>query len=641
MSRLLFSVRYGLRSILRGGTRTALALACVAFGALAYTGTLLLTDAVESALLPPAREATGGDLVLSGDGLLGADQVDALTRLVGSAGAVETAALAPVSASFLQTVGSGRLTIVSRVLGVEAETYPVAGPLRMRDGTLADALARPDGAVVTRDLAQSLDLAVGDSIRLARGVGEPPTRFAVTGVAEQVPDRFGNTILLSIDGARRAEGRQRVVAQVAVATADTAAVASAAEAAGWRVRRASLPDESLANAFGTMLPAAGLLGLLLAGVGIATTIQVTLARRRDEIAALKAVGYRRRDVVGLFAAEMVLLGLGGGVIGVVAGLGLAAGLYRALSGALPILIEPSYDPAVLAAGVLAGVATATVFGVATSVRASGVRPAALLRGEAVQMPRATGAAIVGLGVALLLVYGTLAGLLVGSVPLGIGMVALGAAGVIVVGGGLAFALSLLARLPVGSAFVRRSLQRRPWRTAAALAALVVGVFAVATAGGAIETGTQAVERQTVFFSDETVMVAGLRSDSAAVASEAARLGLPVRRVVTVPVSQATIGGTPAAVDRLEGRAIDGGDWNLEIEEGRWIAGPGEALASTFSEIAVGDRVRIETDRGPQVDVEIVGTYGFRSGGMLARASGLLVADRQADALGATAAAYFL
>ncbi|MEM0964331.1 MAG: ABC transporter permease, partial [Bacteroidota bacterium] len=47
------------------------------------------------------------------------------------------------------------------------------------------------------------------------------------------------------------------------------------------------------------------------------------------------------------------------------------------------------------------------------------------------------------------------------------------------------------------------------------------------------------------------------------------------------------------------------------------------------------------DRGPQVDVEIVGTYGFRSGGMLARASGLLVADRQADALGATAAAYFL
>src|SRR5258708_39455992 len=47
----------------------------------------------------------------------------------------------------------------------------------------------------------------------------------------------------------------------------------------------------------------GLLALLIGGVGIANTMQVTLRRRRIEIAMLKTSGYRQQDLSALFALE--------------------------------------------------------------------------------------------------------------------------------------------------------------------------------------------------------------------------------------------------------------------------------------------------------------------------------------------------
>jgi ABC-type antimicrobial peptide transport system permease subunit len=62
---------------------------------------------------------------------------------------------------------------------------------------------------------------------------------------------------------------------------------------------------SLINKF---LEIAGLLALLIGGVGIVNTMQVLLSRRRIEIAMLKTVGYRRFDLYLLFGLEAGLLG---------------------------------------------------------------------------------------------------------------------------------------------------------------------------------------------------------------------------------------------------------------------------------------------------------------------------------------------
>ena len=76
------------------------------------------------------------------------------------------------------------------------------------------------------------------------------------------------------------------------------------------------------------LDIAGLLALLIGGVGIINTMQVLLSRRKTEIAMLKTVGYRRYDLYLLFGLEAGLLGLIGGAIGALAAVGLSAIVLR-------------------------------------------------------------------------------------------------------------------------------------------------------------------------------------------------------------------------------------------------------------------------------------------------------------------------
>ena len=642
MSRLAFSLRYAARSLARDGQRTALALACVAFGVLAYTGTVLLTRAIDGALLIPAAESLGGDLeVRRTGGRLTRAEADAVAALARASGARAATPLAPVPAQFLQVEGIGRLTLVSRVLGVDPGAYPVVGPLRLRDGTLAEALAAPDAAVVTRDLARTLGLAVGDRIKLAAGVGAPPLRLVVRGVADQTPDRVGSTVYVPLATAAAAAPGP-VVASVLVAAPDPARVVAAARAAGWDARQPTAPDDGMARAFGVLLPAAGLLGLLLGGVGVATTVQVTLARRRDEIATLKALGYTRPDLVALFATEAALLGAAGSALGVLGGLALGAALYAAFSGALPVLVEPAVDGAVLAQGLVAGVATTVLFALAVVVRASAVRPAALLRRSAEPAPWAARAWAAALGAALLAAYGVLAGGLVGSLPLGLGVVALGAAGLVVVGGGLVLAVQALARAPVGGTtglLARRSLARRPLRTAASLAALFTGVLAVALAAGVVGSARSQVDGQYVAFGEESVLVAGTRADRAAV--ERAAPGVPLREVLTLPLTRAEAGGAAVGVGRLEGRALADGLGNADLTQGRLPRAPREALAPEGGAVAPGDTVRVETGTGRTVRLAVVGLYGPRPGGFLTRPEGLLVSDALARRLGTDAAAFLL
>src|SRR5260370_2137022 len=106
----------------------------------------------------------------------------------------------------------------------------------------------------------------------------------------------------------------------------------------------------------------GLLALLIGGVGIVNTIQVTLQRRRLEIAMLKTSGYQRRDLFGLYGMETGLIGLAGGVVGAVAGAGVSFGGNAILAGALPIDLPVAIDAQSVLAGVAVGVVTGLIFG---------------------------------------------------------------------------------------------------------------------------------------------------------------------------------------------------------------------------------------------------------------------------------------
>src|SRR6266568_2463684 len=118
---------------------------------------------------------------------------------------------------------------------------------------------------------------------------------------------------------------------VDVATADKAHTDQAAKAISnqFPIANVTTADQALKNNQAQVdfikkfLEIAGLLALLIGGVGIVNTMQVLLSRRKIEIAMLKTTGYRRFDLYLLFGLEAGLLGLVGGVVGAAAAIGVS------------------------------------------------------------------------------------------------------------------------------------------------------------------------------------------------------------------------------------------------------------------------------------------------------------------------------
>ncbi|OOZ09029.1 ABC transporter permease [Solemya velum gill symbiont] len=137
--------------------------------------------------------------------------------------------------------------------------------------------------------------------------------------------------------------------------------------------------ETLGSILDILTLAVGALGdisLLVGGVGILTIMSIAVNERTHEIGLLRALGTRRRQVLGLFLGEAVLLSATGGFAGLVIGAGGAALLGLAIP-ALPVH-TPWYF--VLLAELMA-VVIGVIAGVAPARRAASLDPVEALRAE--------------------------------------------------------------------------------------------------------------------------------------------------------------------------------------------------------------------------------------------------------------------
>jgi putative ABC transport system permease protein len=117
----------------------------------------------------------------------------------------------------------------------------------------------------------------------------------------------------------------------------------------------------------------GSIALLIAGVGIANIMVISVLERRGEIGLRRALGARRRHVAAQFLLESTLLAAIGGVLGIA--LGVLATAVAARLGGDPVAVPP----AGLAAGLGAALLVGALAGLYPAARAARLSPAEALR----------------------------------------------------------------------------------------------------------------------------------------------------------------------------------------------------------------------------------------------------------------------
>ncbi|MFI9385587.1 ABC transporter permease [Kutzneria sp. NPDC052558] len=254
-----------------------------------------------------------------------------------------------------------------------------------------------------------------------------------------------------------------------------------------------------------------LISLVVAAMVIYNTFTILIAQRTRELALLRCLGADRKQVFGSVLLEALVMGLVASVVGLGAGIGLAALLEKGVSLASGGLTAPVSLPlsatvviAAFAIGIVVTVASAAL----PALRATKVAPLAALRSQPDSHDEVRRTGVLRTVSAAVLVLGG-----IGLIVLGMGLSQMSA--MLVVGGGTMVTLlgvivlgplivgpvnkvlgaipALLFGVPAKLATVNAG--RNPRRTAATTAALVIGVTIVTMVTVVATSGKQAASAE--------------------------------------------------------------------------------------------------------------------------------------------------
>ena len=133
--------------------------------------------------------------------------------------------------------------------------------------------------------------------------------------------------------------------------------------------------EATKRTFNIVLGSIAGISLLVGGIGIMNIMLASVTERTREIGVRRAIGAKRRQIVGQFLIETVVLSLTGGLIGIAFGFAVPEIITRAAD--MPTVVTPGSIVLSLTISVGIGI----VFGLYPAVRAAKLDPIVALRHE--------------------------------------------------------------------------------------------------------------------------------------------------------------------------------------------------------------------------------------------------------------------
>ncbi|MFD9909922.1 ABC transporter permease [Streptomyces sp. NPDC059063] len=414
-------------------------------------------------------------------------------------------------------ISSDSVTVVNSKnddIGASSGAPTIAGnwtknDLRAMEITSGHAPRGPTEVMVDADTADKRDLKIGDELRTIAATGDFTAK--ISGIATFKVTNPGATIVyFDTPTAQRellgATGRfTHINVTAASGVSDTqlkknVATTLGAGAADYKIKTQKESADDNRKSVGSFLDVMKYAMLGFAGIAflvgiflIINTFSMLVAQRTREIGLMRAIGSSRKQINRSVLVEALLLGVVGSVLGVGAGIGLAVGLMKLMSGMGMELSTKDLTIAwtTPAVGLLLGILVTVLAAYLPARRAGKVSPMAALRETGMPSDAKSSAvrAVIGLvltaaGVFALYTAGQADKAKDGSLFLGLGVVAT-LIGFVVIGPVLAsFVVRVISAVllrmfgPIGRMAERNAL-RNPRRTGATGAALMIGLALVA------------------------------------------------------------------------------------------------------------------------------------------------------------------
>jgi ABC-type lipoprotein release transport system permease subunit len=241
-------------------------------------------------------------------------------------------------------------------------------------------LAARRQVIVGRKAAEAMGLEVGDTLRLLEST------FRVAGIYETGVGYEESGVVVSLREAQTLAGKPHQVMWYLIKVRDPERAEAVRDYldANFPEIAVSLTSEVVEimpdmRSMEEMVRQISLLAVIIGAVGMLNTMLMSVLERTREIGVLRALGWRRRQVIGMILREALALGAVGGVCGIILGLALAWGIMQ-----MPLvgdMLRVSYSPELFAQALAVALVTGALGGLYPAWRATRMRPVEALRYE--------------------------------------------------------------------------------------------------------------------------------------------------------------------------------------------------------------------------------------------------------------------
>jgi len=442
---IAFYLRYAFGNLWRNRRWSTFAVFSIAAGVAAVVALRSLGLAIGDALTSSVRTTNHGDITLalgynggfmtmrdpSDEDTFSPGQIERAQEWTAARDGRMTAytTSSNIQLAALDYTTAGRPQFISTYF-VDPATFPPTQDLLALDPAgvpLRDLFQGGNEVVISKNLADSQGIAVGDSVRVS-GTEE---EFTVRGIVPTEAEAGLDNIFAGFFGFAyfdlAAADKLPVPAtpnfiSIALPEGTTMeAITAAADELRRLVGRGELSlrvrtvpqlierNQNIADILSSLIVVMGLGALLIGAVGIMNTMLVMVGRRTEEIASLKTFGMKGGQIAAMFMSEALLLGVAGSILGGAFGV-LLSGLANAYGQTL--IQQPLrwrvYPDAILF-GLALGLVVTAVFGVLPVITAVKVRPGIILRPNETYIPRVGCLQSLGMILLVVLVIGLVAG----------------------------------------------------------------------------------------------------------------------------------------------------------------------------------------------------------------------------------------